>query len=218
MVKRPRSKTPLIFIIFLFLSFFGFFSWQYFSSPKLFLVSEVIDGDTIRLNDGRRVRYIGLDAPEEEKCFAEEAKKINEELVLGKEVRLERDVNEMDRFGRYLAYIYVQEEEKEVFVNQFLLEEGAGEFFLDTVNLKHQEVLAQAAEKAHDEKKGLWQVCALDKNGCQIKGNVDRLDKRWYHLPSFRHYEATEVNLKHGDRWFCSEGEALEAGFERARE
>ena len=61
---------------------------------------------------------------------------------------------------------------------------------------------------------GLWQECGP----CLIKGNVDRLDKRWYHLPGFRHYESTEVNLEHGDRWFCSEGEAQEAGFERARE
>jgi len=215
MKSKPRNFFLfLIFCLFL----FGFFSWQNFFSPSL-VVTEVTDGDTIKLNDGRRVRYIGIDAPEKEACFAKEATEINQELVLGKEVRLERDVNEMDQFGRYLAYVYVQENDKEVFVNQALLIEGAGEFFLDTVNLKHQEALIQAAEQAYEEKQGLWQTCALDKKkGCQIKGNVDRLDKRWYHLPSFRHYDQVVVNLGHGDRWFCSEEEALEAGFERARE
>jgi endonuclease YncB( thermonuclease family) len=209
---KPQSKNFLFLLLFsLFL--FGFFSWQNFFSPSL-VVSEVIDGDTIRLNDGRRVRYIGLDAPEEGKCFAEEATAINRDLVLGKEISLEMDVNEMDRFGRYLAYVYVEKEGKEIFVNEALLKDGAGEFFLDTVNLKHQEDLVKAAEKAHEEKIGLWQECGP----CLIKGNVDRLDKRWYHLPSFRHYQATEVNLEHGDRWFCSEEEAQEAGFERARE
>jgi len=217
MVKRLRSKTFLFFFI-LFLSLFGFFSWRNFFSPSL-VVSEVTDGDTIKLSDGRRIRYIGIDAPEEEACFAEEATEINRDLVLGKNVRLERDVNEMDQFGRYLAYVYVQENGKEVFVNQALLIEGAGEFFLDTVNLKYQEVLVQAAEEAHEKKKGLWQTCAPDKKkGCQIKGNVDRLDKRWYHLSDFRHYDQVVINFEAGDRWFCSEEKAQEAGFERARE
>ncbi|MCJ7792928.1 MAG: thermonuclease family protein [Candidatus Marinimicrobia bacterium] len=211
-LKNLRSKYFGFLFIFAFFVL-GFFSWRNFFSPAL-VVSEVTDGDTIKLNDGRRVRYIGIDAPEEETCFAEEATEINQELVLGKEVRLERDLNEMDQFGRYLAYVYVVEGDEEFFVNQTLLTEGAGEFFLDTINLKYQEALVQAAEEAHEKKKGLWQVCGP----CLIKGNVDRLDKRWYHLPSFRHYDQVVVNLGHGDQWFCSEEEAQEAGFERARE
>ena len=210
MPKVPRSKALLLILSLL---IFGFFSWQ-FLFPSSFTVTEVVDGDTIKLGDGRRIRYISIDAPEEEKCFAQEAKKINSDLVLSKKVRLEMDINEMDRFGRYLAYVYLQDEEKEIFVNEFLLVEGAAEFFLDTVNLRYQDLLVQAAEKAHQEKKGLWQACGP----CQIKGNVDRLDKRWYHLPSFRHYEQVVINLEHGDRWFCAEEDAQEAGFERARE
>lgn len=214
----PKLPNPKALLLILSLFLLGFFSWQHFSSQS-FTVTEVIDGDTIKLNDGRRIRYISIDAPEEGECFVQEAKEINSDLVLGKQVRLERDTNEMDRFGRYLAYVYLREGEEEIFVNEFLLAEGAGEFFLDTVNLRYQDLLVQAAEKAHQEKKGLWQTCAPNPQvGCQIKGNVDRLDKRWYHLPNFRHYEATEVNLEHGDRWFCTEEDAQAAGFERARE
>jgi len=211
MVKGSWSKA-FLFLLVIFSLVFGFFSWQHFS-PQSFTVAKVVDGDTIKLNDGRTIRYIGLDAPEEGECFAEEAKKINSDLVLGKKVRFEMDTNEMDRFGRYLSYLFLQDDE-EVFVNQYLLQEGAGEFFLDTVNLRYQDLLVQTAEKAHQENKGLWQTCGP----CQIKGNLDRMDKRWYHLPSFRHYETTEVNLEHGDRWFCTEEEAISAGFERARE
>jgi len=214
MPKVPRSKALLLILSLL---IFGFFSWQ-FLFPSSFTVTEVVDGDTIKLSDGRRIRYISIDAPEEEECFAQEAKEINSDLVLSKKVRLEMDTNEMDRFGRYLAYVYLQDEEKKIFVNEFLLIEGAAEFFLDTVNLRYQNLLVQAAEKAHQENKGLWQTCAPDSKGCQIKGNVDRLDKRWYHLSSFRHYEQVVVNLEHGDRWFCTEEGAQEAGFERARE
>lgn len=217
MIKFLHLRNKIL--IFLLLStIIGFFSWQHFS-PQSFTVTEVVDGDTIKLNDGRTIRYISIDAPEEEKCFAQEAKRINSDLVLGKKVRLEMDTNEMDRFGRYLAYVYLQEGKEKISANEYLLAEGAGEFFLDTVNLRYQDILVQAAEKAHQENKGLWQACAPDpKKGCQIKGNLDRLDKRWYHLPSFRHYEATEVNLEHGDRWFCTEEDALSAGFEKARE
>ena len=213
----PRRVKILIFL--LLGAIFVLFSWQYFSSHQGFTVVEVVDGDTIKLDDGRRIRYINVDTPEEDKCFSQEAKKINSDLVLGKKVRLETDINEMDRFGRYLAYVYLQEGKERVFVNEFLLAEGAGEFFLDTVNLRYQDLLVQVAEKAHEENEGLWQTCAPDpKKGCQIKGNIDRSDKRWYHLPSFRHYEATKVNLEHGDRWFCTEGDAQAAGFQRARE
>jgi len=211
MVKGSWSKA-FLFLLVIFSLVFGFFSWQHFSLQS-FTVTEITDGDTIRLDDDRTIRYIGIDAPEEGECFAEEAKKINSDLVLGKKVRFEMDTNEMDRFGRYLSYLFLQDDE-EVFVNQYLLQEGAGEFFLDTVNLRYQDLLVQTAEKAHQENKGLWQTCGP----CQIKGNLDRMDKRWYHLPSFRHYETTEVNLEHGDRWFCTEEEAISAGFERARE
>ncbi|HUS51979.1 MAG TPA: thermonuclease family protein [Candidatus Bathyarchaeia archaeon] len=211
MIKLLRQRVKIL--VFFFFSFFlVLFSWQYFFSPTL-VVTKIVDGDTIKLADGRVIRYISIDAPEKDNCFAQEAKKINQALVLGKKVRLEMDVNQMDRFGRYLAYVFTLDE-KEVFVNDYLLAAGVGEFFLDTVNLKHQEALVQTAEKAHQENKGLWQACGP----CQIKGNLDRMDKRWYHLPSFRHYEATEVNLEHGDRWFCTEEAALSAGFEKARE
>lgn len=192
-----------------------------FRSLSTFLVVEVTDGDTIVLDDGQTVRYLNLNSSElglgekPDQCFAQEAKKINEELVLGKKVRLELDINEMDRFGRTLAYVFVDD----LFVNEALLSQGAAEFQLDTVNLTHQSVLVAAAQKGYQEKKGRWQACAPDpKIGCQIKGNLDKNDHRWYHLPSFRHYDQIVINLEDSDRWFCTEAEAIEAGFKKARE
>ncbi len=212
-----KSLPNPVLILALLALLMGFLFQEGFLLPRFYLVAAVTDGDTIKLEDGRVIRYLGFDAPEEEACFSQEAKEMNEKLVLGKKVQLEFDINKMDRFGRYLAYVYLPEEE--ISVNQFLLKEGAGEFFLDTVNLRHQDLLVQAAEEGHQAKKGLWQACAPDpKVGCQIKGNLDKLDKRWYHLPSFRHYDQVVINLKDGDHWFCTEKEALEAGFERARE
>lgn len=151
MIKFLRQRNKILTFLLLG-AIFGFLSWKYFYQN--FTVAEVLDGDTIKLNDARVVRYIGLDAAEKDECFSQEAKTINAELILGKTVRLEMDTNEMDRFGRYLAYVFVQDETgKEVFVNQYLLGEGAGEFFLDTVNTRYQAILVQAAEQAHKEKK-----------------------------------------------------------------
>ena len=105
------------------------------------------------------------------------------------------------------------------FINQSLLEQGAAKFHLDTVNLEHQAELIATAQKAHQDKVGLWSQCAPEpKVGCQVKGNYTARGHRWYHLPTFRHYNQTVVNLESGDQWFCTEEEAVEAGFEKARE
>jgi micrococcal nuclease len=78
--------------------------------PQTARVIEVIDGDTIVIEGGYRVRYIGIDAPEtypELEAFGIEAWQVNRQLVEGKEVRLERDVSETDKYGRLLRYIWV---------------------------------------------------------------------------------------------------------------
>jgi len=177
-------------------------------------VVKVIDGDTINLDNGKTVRYINVDTPEKGECFYEESKKINENLVLDKEVEIKTDENTMDRFGRTLAYVWLGD----MFINEELLKRGAGEYFLDTVNQHYEERLVQAAESGYQGKSGLWTACAPNPGGCVIKGNISRKDKRWYHLPSFRHYQQTQVNFEHGDRWFCTEDDAVRAGFQRARE
>jgi endonuclease YncB( thermonuclease family) len=89
-------------------------------------VTRIIDGDTIDVEiDGQvyRVRYIGMNTPERgEPCF-EESTEANRRLVAGRQVRLERDVSETDRFDRLLRYVYVDE----VFVNAMLVEQGWAE-------------------------------------------------------------------------------------------
>lgn len=185
---------------------------------KTYLVVKVVDGDTIHLSDGRRIRYIGLNTPEKktDECFWQEAMKLNKELVGDKQIRIETDSNEKDRFGRVLAYAYLKDG---TFVNKVLIEKGMAKFHLDTVNLKHQEELMMAANEAHENNVGLWKACAeVPKEGCVVKGNYDVSGHRYYHLPEFRHYSQTVINLDDGDQWFCSEEKAIEAGFTRARE
>ena len=205
-------------VLIFFLCLLPFCFWP---QQKTFLVTKVVDGDTIEIEGGKTIRYIGVDAPELGKgknppeCFATEAAKMNRDLVLGKRVKIETDVNEMDRFGRTLAYVYTEK----VFVNDYLLKEGFAKFQLDTVNQKYIDLLISSANLAHREKKGLWKACAEDPSvGCVVKGNYDKHGHRFYHLPSFRHYSQVKVNLENGDQWFCSEEEAKKAGFQRAVE
>ena len=72
-----------------------------------------MDGDTIIIEEGQKVCYIGIDTPESVhpskpvECFGKEASNKNKELVEGKRVRLETDVSDTDRYGRLLRYVWV---------------------------------------------------------------------------------------------------------------
>lgn len=174
-------------------------------------VVRVIDGDTIVISDGRHIRFTDIDTPEEDECYTSEATALTEKLLLNKRITLQTDVNGMDRFGRTLAYVYLSDG---TFANKYLLEHGAGMFFYDNANLTHTKELIDAAEQARMKRVGLWNTCGP----CTIKGNYDTSGRRWYHLPQFRHYPQVIVNLDHADRWFCTEADAIKAGFTRAQE
>lgn len=126
-------------------------------------VNEVIDGDTIALTAGKVVRYIGIDAPETKKFHADEwievnepfskiAKDFNEQLVGGKTLRLEFDVERTDKYERLLAYCFVDD----IFVNERLLEEGLALLYTRVPNVKYVDVLVAAQKKARLNQKGLW--------------------------------------------------------------
>ncbi len=123
-------------------------------------VDAVLDGDTIRLSDGNRVRYIGMDTPETEsdppECYAKEAARRNRKLVDGKRVALRKDRSETDRYGRLLRYVYLEDGRM---VNELLVEEGyavAAEFRPDTQNASR---FAALEEEAHQANRGLWGKC-----------------------------------------------------------
>ncbi|KKU67955.1 MAG: hypothetical protein UX92_C0026G0002 [Candidatus Amesbacteria bacterium GW2011_GWA1_47_20] len=175
------------------------------------VVTRIIDGDTIEVSGyDKNIRLISIDTAEEGECYRNESTKLTKDLLLNKQVRIETDENEKDNFGRVLGYVYLTDG---TMVNKKLLEVGAGQFFYDSVNLKYQKELVQAAEGALQSGVGLWKTCGP----CVVKGNYDIHGKRYYHLPEFRHYSQVIVNLDKADRWFCSEGEAIKAGFTRAR-
>lgn len=175
-------------------------------------VVRVVDGDTFDLEGARRVRLAGIDAPEYPKgCLAQETKERLEELVLGKEVKVEEV--KKDNFGRSVAFVFV----KEVFVNRVLVEEGLAK--ARKADLQYSALLLERQEEAKRVKRGIWSSLCLPKEGCVIKGNVRRdRGTRIYHLPECFNWEKIVVNEKEGDRWFCSEEEAKSAGFVKSKD
>lgn len=128
------------------------------STLSTFSVSRVIDGDTIQLETGQTVRYIGIDTPETVhpakpvECFGKEAADKNKELVLGKNVQLEKDVSETDKYGRLLRYVWVGE----TLVNDNLVRNGFAKSSSYPPDIKYQTQLMEAEREARKNNRGLW--------------------------------------------------------------
>jgi len=116
------------------------------------LVREVIDGDTVRLEDGRRVRYLGIDTPEIGEYFYDEATARNRELVEGKMVDLEPGSKDLDEFDRMLRYVYIDG----LFVNAELVAQGYAKAYRKGPREEYSEYLFQLEEEARANKLGLW--------------------------------------------------------------
>jgi micrococcal nuclease len=115
-------------------------------------VIQVIDGDTIAIDGGYHVRYIGIDAPEKgEFCYLE-SERANKELVEGKRVRLEKGISEKDRYGRLLRYVYVDD----TFVNVEMVRQGYACAKAYPPDVKYQVYLEAVEKEARQTKRGIW--------------------------------------------------------------
>lgn len=138
------------------------------SAQELFesRVIKVIDGDTVRLENGRVVRYLGIDAPELRKKvdnrwvrspepYAEEATAFNKKLVEGKKVMIEIDpAKKRDQFGRLTAYVYLVE--SKLLANEELLKAGLARAEKTPVFMKHRKRFWSIEEMAWHDKRGMW--------------------------------------------------------------
>jgi len=124
-------------------------------------VMRVIDGDTIQIAGGERVRYIGMDTPETVdpnlpvECYGPEATEENKKLVGGQTVRLEKDITNRDKYGRLLRYVYVGD----TFVNLELVKEGYAKMANYPPDEKYNDEISQAQEEAKASGLGLWTAC-----------------------------------------------------------
>lgn len=178
-------------------------------ADKWYNVKWVDDGDTIVLMDGRHVRYIGINSPEIEhkdqkaEPYGYEAKKFNKTLVLSKRVRLEFDTQKYDRYGRLLAYVFLNDG---TFVNAKMIEEGCAHCLYIKPNTKYHERMLQSQREAMSAKKGIWKDWE-EKDDVKYVGN--RRSRRF-------HLETCPYGTKIGKRnriSFSSRWDAFREGF-----
>lgn len=153
--------VAIIALLIFALSIYKYFLVRKF--PKEAVVERVIDGDTVEIEGGHIVRYIGIDAPEirrkdkedwiyDPQPFAKEAKFLNQKLVEGKKVKLEYDTKRKDKYNRLLAYIYIGN----VFVNGKIIREGCALTYIFPPNIKYANQLVKAEKEAKDNNRGFW--------------------------------------------------------------
>jgi micrococcal nuclease len=132
-------------------------------------VVKVVDGDTIEVNlkgKDEKVRFLGINTPETVdprkgvECFGPEASEANKKLLTGKNVVLENDSEDQDKYDRLLRYVYLKVDQGNfLFVNDYLVREGYAKLDTFPQNVKHLNQLTQAEQEAESLKKGLWSKC-----------------------------------------------------------
>ena len=147
--KRLQIVLPCLFVTLLFTSLYG---------QDVARVKRVIDGDTLLLADGERVRLIGVDTPETKhpqkpvERFGQEAYLFTKRMAEGKEVRLEYDWQRKDRYGRLLAYVYLMDG---TFLNAEIIKQGFG-FAYTKYPFRYLDEFRKFERDAREAKKGLW--------------------------------------------------------------
>lgn len=124
------------------------------------VVARVIDGDTIELVGGQRVRLVQIDTPEKHvECYGDEASALTTRLLpAGTHVRVEQDpkLDQVDKYDRELAYVWKGDED----VNVTLVRNGAaGVWFFGGRRGCYADELLSAADQARADRKGLWAAC-----------------------------------------------------------
>lgn len=196
-------------------------------------VVKVIDGDTVDvLINGKteRLRLIGINTPETldprkpVECFGVEASNKAKELLTDKYVFLESDPSqgERDKYERLLRYVFLENGES---FNLKMIKEGFAHEYTYDLPYKYQKEYKEAEKNARENTLGLWgDICAdytenaktYDENSCSIKGNINTSGEKIYHLPFCASYEKTVISETAGERYFCTEEEALSFGWRRA--
>ena len=131
---------------------------------EYYRVSKVVDGDTFWVEDGSekglKIRLIGVDAPESRRAFGrevghygKEAKEYLTKMLDGKVVRLEYDVGRKDRYGRTLAYVYLEDG---TFVNADLVKNGYAMIMTVPPNVRYAELFLELQREARENGRGLW--------------------------------------------------------------
>jgi micrococcal nuclease len=167
----PRRTTSLRFAAVVVLAILA--AWQLFSRGRdaapphepgaTALVERVVDGDTLLLADHARIRLLGVDTPETKRPdtpvepFGPEASEFTRQHVEGRYVRLEFDKERFDKYGRVLAYVYLDD----WFLNEALLRAGLGRAITNHPYSESMKRRFRAAEgEARRARRGIWSLAS----------------------------------------------------------
>lgn len=193
--------------------------------------ASVVDGDTIDI-DGQRIRLEGIDAPEASQTCARRflgswrcgaaATKALRNLVDGQTVNCES--RGTDKYGRILGVCFTEAVE----INRRMVADGNAWAFVkysasyvaeeQDARANHRGVFStEGNQPPWEYRKRHWSTAEQRApEGCAIKGNVTR-NGRIYHMPWSPWYQKVTIDQVRGERWFCSENEALAAGWRPAQ-
>lgn len=117
-------------------------------------VTRVIDGDTFVIETGERVRMIGIDTPEQGQIYYQEAKEHLKDLINDQDVRLEMDRSQVDRYGRLLRHVYIDD----MWINEIMIKEGYARFATFPPDVAHVDAFRIGEKEAREKKRGLWGI------------------------------------------------------------
>ena len=126
--------------------------WHKVDTIEKAVVVRVIDGDTIELQNGSRVRYLGIDTPETGEPYYSEATARNKQLVEGKVIYLQKGKRDRDEYDRLLRYVYIDG----VFVNAELVAQGFATAYIFDTDEWYSQILVQLEQYAKMRERGLW--------------------------------------------------------------
>lgn len=146
-------------------------------------VKQVIDGDSIELTTGEKIRYKGINAPERNQHLYQEATDLNRSLVLGKEIRIEYDEEKKDQYGRSLGYVFVGK----VLVNQEMIRNGLAFLYEHSKTGSYQSLFLESMEYANNHQLGLWKQSnfpiSINKINANAPGNdEENVNGEWLEI------------------------------------
>ncbi|WP_134702948.1 stalk domain-containing protein [Ammoniphilus sp. YIM 78166] len=208
-------------------------------AKQMLTVTRVVDGDTLEVNwkgKTEKIRLIGIDTPETVhpdkgvEAYGKEASNFTKAQLEGKQVLIEFDVGERDRYDRLLGYVSLT---NGTFFNAELVAQGYAQIATFPPNVRWVDLFTHLQADAKNAKRGLWGVTntppppteddsqqpspdsgLVVSPNCpdpKIKGNLSSTGEKIYHVPEGQYYERTEA-----EEMFCTEKEAVEAGYRRS--
>jgi len=156
------------------------------SAPENAFVTRVIDGDTFEIEDGVVVRILGINAPEKGQPLSEDAKNFLKSVVEGKNITMEKDVAERDKYGRLLRHVFINS----VFVERKILENGLANAYIIPPSEKHSAQIKEAEQYAKENGIGLWKMdenyarcISISEFNRDVKGNdIENLNDEYVYL------------------------------------